>query len=197
MRVDLCGLSVQYHGSCSLHRVPIQKRVHAIISKGGGGGVRGESGLKAGLILRVVWVVGGPTGDAAGPQALKADARAGPPTLYGQYMRVPEGVALPHVLPVQGLGAAPSAVPRGGVARDHLQWRSVMGASLHSMQRSVFTCPCAACHCSVCRLASCSAQPKQVGRRHEHALTRTPSAFWHKGRGGPLLHAGVAGRSSG
>ena len=41
-----------------------------------------------------------------------------PPTLYGQYVRVPEGVALPHVLPVQGLGAAPSAVPRGGVARD-------------------------------------------------------------------------------
>ena len=82
--------------------------------------------MKAGLILRVVWVVGGRTGDAAGPQALKADARAGPPTLYGQYVRVPEGVALPHVLPVQGLGAAPSAVPRGGVARDHLQWRSVM-----------------------------------------------------------------------
>ena len=31
-----------------------------------------------------------------------------------------------------------------------------MGALLHSMQRSVFTCPCAVCHCSVCRLASCA-----------------------------------------
>ena len=87
--------------------------------------------MKAGLILRVVWVVGGRTGDAAGPQALKADgdARVRPPTLYGQYVRVPEGVALPHVLPVQGLGAAPSAVPRGGVARDHVQWPKTVRAT--------------------------------------------------------------------
>ena len=123
MRVDLvCGLSVQYHGSCSLHRVPIQKRVHAIISIGGGGGVRGESGLKAGLILRVVWVVGGrccgPTSTKTSTQGRRTTHASEPPTLYGQYVRVPEGVALPHVLPVQGLGAAPSAVPRGGVARD-------------------------------------------------------------------------------
>ena len=87
----------------------MQKRVHAIISIGGGGGVRGESGLKAGLILRVVWVVGG---DAAGPQALKADAprtRRNPPHCTGSTCASPRALRCRTYCPYRAL--APLPVP--------------------------------------------------------------------------------------